>query len=403
MPSHRAAWIFPVDAPPVQDGVLTISGGWITSVEPYRGQAVDQDHGAAALIPGLVNAHVHLDLGGLRGTLPPPTSFTDWLTAVIDYRRSSSVEEWDAAITAGIHESLQSGVTLVGDISVGGRSAALLRSSLLRGVVFYELLSLNRARAEQVWQSAREWLRLEQATDSVRLGLSPHAPYTVHRWLLEQAVAHASLNHLPLAMHLGETRAEWELLEKRQGPFRPFLERLGVWDDSGLASSLQELIDTMGRHQPSLIAHGNYFTPKAYSHLGSSVVYCPRTHAYFRHPPHPFREMLHTGINVALGTDSLASNPDLSLWAELRFLAGLYPDLPGETLLRMGTFNGALALGFAERTGSLAPGKVADFLVVDLPQKTTGADVHRLLWVEGSRVRAVFVGGNALPTAGATP
>src|SRR4051794_4012368 len=114
MATHSAAWVFPVDAPPLQDGVLTVSQGRISAVEPFRNQSIDHKHGDAAILPGLVNAHVHLDLGALRGKLPPPERFTDWLKAVIAYRRSSSPEEWDAAITAGIQESLKAGTTLLG-------------------------------------------------------------------------------------------------------------------------------------------------------------------------------------------------------------------------------------------------------------------------------------------------
>lgn len=394
--THRAAWIFPVGLPPLRDGVLTVAAGRIASVVPYQGQPVDVDHGAAAIVPGLVNAHAHLDLGALRGQLLPPTRFTDWLREVIAFRRATSPEATDAAIVAGRGECLRTGTTLIGDIAAGGRSAVHLQNGPLRSVVFYELIGLGRERAEQTWAAARQWLADsvfgESVATTVRKGLSPHAPYTVGTWLLGQAVTYARQCALPLAMHLGETRAEWELLEQHQGEFRPFLESLGVWTEDALAPRVTWLLETLGQHQPSLLAHGNYFTPRDLPAIGSSVVYCPRTHAYFGHPPHPFRAFLQAGINVALGTDSLASNPDLSLWEELRFLAQRYPDVPGETLLRMGTLHGAKALGFATECGSLEVGKAADFIVVALP-KATGADPYRLLWAEGSVVQEVFVAG----------
>jgi cytosine/adenosine deaminase-related metal-dependent hydrolase len=392
MPTHRAAWIFPVEGPPLTDGVLIVTDGKIVALESYRGQTIDRDHGDAVLLPGLVNAHVHLDLGGLQGKLPPPRQFTDWLQQVIAYRRSAAAEEIDAAIASGIQESLRQGTTLVGDIAAGGRSAGWLRASPLRSVVYYELIGLSQTRGESTWSAALGWLGQQAATDSFHLGLSPHAPYTVGRWLFEQVVTYACHHGLPLAMHLGETTDEWPLLEQHTGPLRAFLQSLGVWDAASLLPGMQAILSALALHQPSLLAHGNYFTSETFPLIGSSVVYCPRTHAYFGHPAHPFRELLQAGVNVALGTDSLASNPDLSLWEEMRFLARQYPELSGENFLRMGTLNGARALGFDQITGSLVPGKAADFLVVG-SDKNAGADLGRLLRGEAPDMREVYIAG----------
>src|SRR5262249_25598699 len=154
-------------------------------------------------------------------------------------------------------------------------------------------------------------------------------------------------------------------------------------DPSGLAPSWDWVMWKLSRAPAALIAHGNHLSPTAPLPPNATVAYCPRTHAAFGHPPHPFHEMLARGVRVALGTDSLASNPDLDLLPEARFLHASHPDLAGEQLLRMATINGATALGFGGLTGSLDPGKPAALLVVPLPQMET-ADPSTLLLSDSS-------------------
>jgi cytosine/adenosine deaminase-related metal-dependent hydrolase len=355
----RARWVLPGDGPPLEGGTVTVTGSRVAAVEPAGRRRADLDFGEAAVLPGLVNAHTHLDLGALRGRLPPPGGdFTAWLRAVIDYRRSSSTEEWLAAARAGVAESLRAGTTLVGDISTGGVSSEALAAGPLRATSYFELIGLTRPRARQAWADARAWLRRQAVTDTYRPGLSPHAPYTVRRGLFRLAAR----TGLPLAVHLAETRAELELLVSQTGPIRQFLESLGAWDPDGLVPALGWTTDLLARGGPLALAHGNYLEgPPA----RAVVVYCPRTHAYFGHPQHPFAALLRAGGRVALGTDSLASNPDLSVLAEMRFLwKHRRADLDGPTLLRMGTTWGAEALGWGHAVGTLRPGYFADLLVI---------------------------------------
>src|SRR5262249_26751506 len=148
--------------------------------------------------------------------------------------------------------------------------------------------------------------------------------------------------------------------------FVPFLSELGVWDPDGLAPSWDWIVWKASRSPAALFAHGNYLPPQTRLPPNATVVFCPRTHAAFGHPPHPFRELMANGVRIGLGTDSLASNPDLDVLAEARFIHERYPDVPGEQLLRMATLNGAEALGFGRITGSLEVGKSADLVVVEL-------------------------------------
>jgi cytosine/adenosine deaminase-related metal-dependent hydrolase len=387
--SLTARWIIPVDGLPLEHGTITIHGETIVAVEPQGQRTADKDLGNVAILPGFVNAHTHLDLTGLRGKCPPNPDFTGWLRNVIQHRRSQTPEQIDADILAGSIESLQCGTTLLGDIAAQGRSWPILRERPGRTVVFYELLGLPLARAQEALDAATGWLQHCQPTADCRPGLSPHAPYSVRDWLFGQAANLASQQRLPLTTHLGETGAEYEVLQERRGPLATFLSDLGVWDPDGLVSFPEEVCFIYhDRTLPRLFAHANYADATLLALTQSSVVYCPRTHAAFGHPPHPFREFLSRGTLVALGTDSLASNPDLDILAEARFVHERYPDVPGATLLRMATLRGAQALGWADETGSLTPDKSADLVVLPLPDE--GADPHALVLQSSQKVQAVL-------------
>jgi cytosine/adenosine deaminase-related metal-dependent hydrolase len=391
-----AAWVFPVSAPPLHKGTLTVLGERILAVEPHGARRADLDLGNCAVLPGLVNAHTHLDLSGLRGAVPFSGDFTDWLRAVIRHRRARTPEQVDADVRAGLAESLRHGVTLLGDISGDGRSWGALSESPIRAVVFRELLGLPAERAEQARAAAHDWLASHPPTPNCRAGLSPHAPYSVRADLFAHAARLALPLAAPLAVHLAETAAEDELLRRHDGPFVPLLRELGVWDPGGLAESIAHVTHLCDQPVPRLFVHANYLDPGAAAvPPGATVVYCPRTHAFFGHPPHPFRDFLARGVRVALGTDSLASNPDLDLLAEARFLHRLYPDLPGPTLLRLASLAGAEALGWGEETGSLEPGKSADLAVLPLPT-SAAADPHRLVLEAAAPVRATLCRGRWL-------
>jgi cytosine/adenosine deaminase-related metal-dependent hydrolase len=370
-----ARWIFPVDGPPLERGTVTIDAERIVAVEPHGARPADVDLGAVAVLPGLVNAHTHLDLCGMRGLTPPSPDFTGWLRQVIAHRRGRTPEQVCADIHTGLAECVRFGTTLVGDISSNGTSWDVLAEAPLRAVIFRELLGLTEDRAHAALAAAEEWLRAHPATPTCRPGLSPHAPYSVRKDLIFGAAFLAARRQVPLAIHLAETPAELQLLRDRHGPFVAFLQELGVWDPDGLAESPAEVVRAAACSTPPLFVHGNYLPPDANIMRDGAVVYCPRTHAAFGHPPHPFRDFLAGNRRVAVGTDSLASNPDLDVLAEIRFMHQQYPDMPGAQLLRLATLSGAEALGWQGETGSLGAGKSADLVVVPLTS-AAGADPH---------------------------
>jgi cytosine/adenosine deaminase-related metal-dependent hydrolase len=373
-----ARWVFPATSPPLAGGTVTIRGDRISSVDPAGVRTPDARFDNAAIIPGLVNAHTHLDLTGLRGFVPPGPEFVGWLREVVGQRRTQAPDRVAADVRAGLDECLRFGTTLVGDIAAAGQSWDALSSAPLWAVCFRELLGLPGARVPAVWAELVQWAREHPDTPTCRVGVSPHAPYSVHKALIE-----AAARLWPVCIHLAESQAERQLLNDRDGPFVPFLRDLAVWDPHGLAPSWDWVMWKLSRAPAALVAHGNYLSPTAPVPPNATVVYCPRTHAAFGHPPHPFREMLARGVRVALGTDSLASNTDLDILAEARFLHARHPDLAGEQLLRMATINGATALGFGGLTGGLEPGKSADLVIVPLPE-TESADPYTLLYSDSN-------------------
>ncbi len=394
--TFSARWIFPVSHDPIENGTITIAGAKILSIDAKGARLPDDDLGNVAIIPGLVNCHTHLDLGGARGVIPPtdPEHFTDWLKGVIAFRRCRTPEQTQADIRDGLAESLRHGTTLIGDIAAGGASWDALATAPIRSVVFHEFIGMTRAAVNAALTACLKWTNERNPTNTTRPGISPHAPYSVSRKLAASLRIRALFSDFPHAVHFGETLHEYELLAKHSGPFREFLEELKIWRKGSLSKELSSWIFPVTRSGPDLIVHANYVAPTIPIQSNASVIYCPRTHAAFRHPPHPFREFQTRGVRVALGTDSLASNPDLDILAEARFLHHIRPEVPLAEFLRMITLSGAEALGWADETGSLDPVKSADFVALPLPDREA-ADPYDLIFGEDfpySNRRTMFRG-----------
>ncbi|MBP3959996.1 amidohydrolase family protein [Gemmata sp. G18] len=409
--TFTARWVFPVSGPPLPNGTVTVRGEHIEAVLPHGERAPDEDFGNAAIIPGLVNPHTHLDLSGARGLIPPTAAdhFTDWLRGVIGYRRTRTPEQTQSDIRTGLAECLRHGTTLIGDIASEGASWDALAGAPTRAVVYFELIGLSEQSSVAALERRYAWHRsLPKEHATCRTGRSPHAPYSVSGGLLTSA----HLFHVPAAIHLAEVAAEADLLERREGVFVDFLQQLGVWKpDLGFADwslivqmTSVELFAKPPNYTapPVLFVHANYLPPTVPWGSNHFVCYCPRTHAAFGHAPHPFREFLARGVRVCLGTDSLASNPDLDVLSEARFVRTRYPDFPGDQLLRMVTLSGAESLGWADETGSLEANKSADFVVVPLPNADV-ADPHELVLTDHAGDRRTMFRGAWRTQASSAP
>jgi cytosine/adenosine deaminase-related metal-dependent hydrolase len=383
-PLHlKARWLFPVTSAPIENGVLEIQQGRITAVgAPDCGQAIDL--GNVGLIPGLVNAHTHLEFSNLFQPVQPAEPFTAWIRTLVANRRSQPASS--DVIQSGLAECAACGTTSVGEIATQDWPVETYRNADVDSVVFREIIGLRPERMPEQLEVARKWLAapVEPSSKLIR-GLSPHAPYSVHPELYQRLVDLAVQHQAPVAVHLAETRSELEFLDRATGEFVELLQQFGAWDEAVIPKGTRPLdyLRPLAELSRSLVIHGNYLTADELACLreipSASVVFCPRTHAYFGHTAHPWLRMLAAGINVAIGTDSRGSNPDLNVWEELRFLWSRFPAVNPATILELGTLAGAKALGLERESGSLEPGKHATFAVVKFAE-TTGTDPYELLF-----------------------
>lgn len=401
--AYRADWIFPVAGPPVRDGVLEVdAAGRIVSVRngPDR-DAIDL--GGFALIPGLVNAHVHLEFSDLSSPIGPTTPFSEWLRNVVSHRRNRT-ESAESAVRRGLAELRRTGTAAFGEIAT---TDLCLEFGLdaPEPVVFRELIGPSPESWPGLLSAAERHLVEGDAGKTV--GLSPHAPYTVPQRLFDQSVDLAGRLGAPVAIHLAETAAELEFLSRGAGELVEMMRSIGLWR-AELHPAGRRPIDwlrPLAKAKRGLVIHGNYLDQVELDFIAAnpslSVVYCPRTHQYFGHPPHPFRRLLDQGGRVALGTDGRSSNPDLDLWREARWLRARHPDLPSDTILNLITRSGAEALGIEDRHGILAPGRPANFVAVRVndPRRDRPPD----LFAEKPDVRRVFHRGNELDCHDGSP
>lgn len=386
--TYRARWVWAAGRWLV-DGRVTVAGRQIVAVGTDRITG-EIDLGDQIILPGLVNAHTHLEFSSLSAPLPYDQTFASWIRGVVRWRQGQTPSSVDEAIERGLAESARAGVTTLGEISTRHWDAptaldasevdlAALPVTQPQLVVFDELLGLKPEAVESQTADACRHLtvgakRPGEGTGppAWTAGLSPHAPYSVSGELFAEAISLAKAADVPVAMHLAETREELELLAAGTGPLAELFTEWGLWTPRQRAAfrSPGEVLQQLSGLPRVLVIHGNYLSPDELDFLAGkdqfSVVYCPRTHSYFQHEPYPLAACLKRGIRVALGTDSCASNPDLDLLAEVRHVALCHPEIAPATLLEMATRHGAEALGLGETVGQLVPGMRADFCVLPL-------------------------------------
>jgi cytosine/adenosine deaminase-related metal-dependent hydrolase len=274
----------------------------------------------------------------------------------------------ETAVRDGVRQSRRFGVTTIGDISQQCHfTRPVLRDLPVRCVSFGETIGLAKQRPRHAELLERA-LDASKQTERLRIGLTPHAPYTVGLDDYRTCLRLARERNLPLATHLAENPEEREFLENHTGLFRDIWESLGMWEEpvETYRGSPVEFAHAIGLlDEPTLLAHVNYCDDAELDLLArgrASVVFCPRTHAYFGHAPHRWREMRSRGVNVAVGTDSCASSPDLNLVDDLRLLRLLVPDVAAQQLWEMATVRAARALRMDGEVGTLAHGKRADLV-----------------------------------------
>jgi cytosine/adenosine deaminase-related metal-dependent hydrolase len=398
---YRASWILPIDAPPIRDGWIATSGGRVVAVghagDRVAPDAREVDLGAVAVLPGLVNAHTHLELSYLRDEVPPADRFVDWIRHVMAARRKRpdpEAAEIVRSVEEGIAEAEAFGTAVVGDISNTLVTVRALAASRIAAMVFYELIGFKPADADRFVDDARRRIGDAGAREDVRVGLAAHAPYSVAPQVLRAMRGTAEIaSALPTSVHLSESAEEVEFIRTGGGAWRAVLEEVGSWNAAWQApgGSPVQYLDDIGFLSPSLLAvHGVQMTRGDLQRLearGATLVACPRSNRRTGAGTPPIADFYASGVRVAIGTDSLASTPDLNVFAELTAMRALAPGVPASALLASATRHGADALGFGADYGTISPGKRARLVAIRLPDVDIDVEEYLLSGIERRQIQ----------------
>lgn len=350
--------------------------------------------GPVVLMPGLVNAHTHLELSSLRGRVPPASSLPEWVGGLL--RERAAFADSPSAAAAGLDEAEACGTAGLADTSNSLVSCASLVARRLPAVVFHEVLGFDPALVgERVAAAIERVARNDPAVPHVRVKLAPHAPYSTSAELIRAVVKRMGASWPPVSIHVAESADEVELLASGGGAWRRLLEDFGVlpatWTPPG--ESPVNYLDGLGLWKPGALAvHGVHMSDPELRLLAArdvTLVTCPRSNRWVGSGDPPIARFAASGVRIAVGTDSLASAPDLNVFGELARLRELAPALPARAMLAWATINGARALGLERDIGSLAKGRVGRILSVAVPSDTLdpeeallhGVDSGDLTWV----------------------
>jgi cytosine/adenosine deaminase-related metal-dependent hydrolase len=399
----RARTVVTMDEPPIDNGAVVISENQISDVGKFdeikrRNTGEIVDLGEQALLPGLINAHCHLDYTCLRGKIPPQKTFADWIRAINAEKARLSPGDYLSSINEGFAEAKRFGTTTVANLTAFPDLIPRIHMPI-RTWWFAELIDVRAPeRASEIADLAIESLKL-----APNWGLAPHALFTASKILYERCEEIARRQNVLMTTHLAESREEMEMFHDASGPLYKFLKSIGrPMDDCGNETPLELFLDLIGRGgSPSrpypswIVAHLNELTESDFELLEKSnvkfhVVHSPRSHDYFKHSQFPFKRLHSLGFNVCLGTDSLASNENLSLFAEMRAFQRREPGISPDEILKMATVNPAMALHQENTLGRIRPGFSADLIAVPCSQ---GADLFGEIMEFDGQVDSVMVNG----------
>ncbi len=392
--AYGAAWVWCGPGELRRDAWVVVQGRRIQEITS-RPPAAAQVHelGRGLLLPGLVNAHTHLELSFLAGLAPKPQGdFMAWIEALVALRPGYDREQAKQAARRAARFAFEQGTVLVGDITNTGRAAWAWAEAGVSAVSFFEAIGPARSEPPQPglsWQDGR----LEGRAVAL------HAPYSVPAWRVRALKQKAATGPLPLSIHLAESRAEVEFFAGRGAEGRrmeEFLEARGMQKaelDLQASRPLAHLMALGAVDGRTLLVHGVQLSREELAEVaasGASLCLCPRSNLGLTGAVADAPAALAAGVNLALGTDSLVSAPDLSLWAEMEALWERYPELDPEAVLAMATTGGARALGLGEYFGRIAPGFCAPLVFVGLDGAGRGEVVAAAL-AEGSQGRVQLV------------
>jgi len=414
---YRARWVVPVASAPIADGVVAVEADRIEYVGPGDGgpSGGEEQLGDVILLPGLVNAHCHLELTAMRGFLED-LDFQRWILRLTSSRRA--VLDDDALLDSaryGLEEGVRAGVTSYADTCSSGVVLRAMREAGVRGIMYQEVFGPDPAACDESIAGLRKvvaGLRYLE-TPLVRVGVSPHAPYTVSDDLFRATADLAREQRLSLAVHIAESDLEHRLVVDAAGSFADGLRRRGIAVERRAESPIQllarlRLLDVMPLLIHCVRVDARDIAAIAASH--STVAHCPASNAKLGHGIAPLDELLAAGIPVGLGSDSMASNNRMDLLAEARLALltqrsriGSFESPAAADVLELATIGGAKAIGIDHLVGTLEEGKQADLAAFDIGpvhpvQDPVSAAVFSLT---GARACFVMVAGRPLVRDGA--
>ena len=359
--AYAARWVLPVDAAPIKDGEVVVEDGMIAAVRPCRTPAHERrDFGDAILMPGLVNAHSHLEYTALRGFLED-VPFFPWIRALTAAKAALTEGDWLWSARLGALESISAGTTTLGDNTDAGVTMRVLAESGLRGIVYQELFGIDdRESVTPTMDALRGKVDAHRrlASDRVAVGVSPHALYTIRPALFAAINAYVAEAKLPTSIHVAESASESALTERGEGPFAEMYARRGITWETPKATPTQYAADLGALGPQTLAVHCVHQTGEDISRLastGAAIIHCPKSNAKLGAGVAPLAAWLRTpGLRLGLGTDSAVSNNALDLFEEMRFALLVQRAVQEEVevvtardVVRLATLGGAEAMGLS--------------------------------------------------------
>lgn len=409
----RARTVLPISQPPIENGAILISANRIRALglwPDFRPPTNEKilDLGEVILLPGLVNAHCHLDYTDMAGLLPPPKTFTDWIPLITAAKSVWGYSEYAQSWLHGAHMLLKTGTTTVADIeAMPDLLPEMWEATPLRIFSFLEMTGIRAKRdPKEILREAVE--KIDSLTHGrCSASLSPHAPYSTVPELLRLSAEIARKRKWHITTHAAESEQEFEMFTDARGKMFDWLKRNERDNaDCGLGSPVRHLARNKMLGKNLLVVHVNLLARGDAALLGKHcvhVAHCPRSHAYFRHPPFLRERLANAGVNLCLGTDSLSTvrkagkqKIELNMFEEMRLLATNDETISPMEILRMATVNGARALGMAGQVGELSEDAFADLIAVPFDGKI--ADAHEAVLAHTDAVNASMIDGRwAIP------
>jgi 5-methylthioadenosine/S-adenosylhomocysteine deaminase len=398
-----AGWLLPVQGPPIHHGALLIGpDGRIRDIGPDArvprpADSTAENFDDAVILPGLINTHTHLELTGFENRVPE-SEFTTWIRRLREVKATRSAPEYVEAARRGLAACFAAGVTTIADTGDSGAVMTALVEAGGSGVAYQEVFGPHPAQAGEslAGLQARVGELRGLATDRARIGVSPHAPYTVSGPLFRAVAKWAGSEQLPLAVHTAESPAESEFLLRGSGPFAEAWRARGIpLPPTSGVTPIRWLAEHGVLSERTLCIHAVQLEGRDIQQLkdsGAAVAHCPRSNRAHGHGSAPVKRLLAKGIRVGLGTDSVVSVGRLDLLAEARAVAGLAPSLAALDLIELCTLAGARALGLESETGSLTVGKWADCAVIR-PSRNDRTPAEAVLASGPQDVLRTYVGG----------